>query len=479
MSAKDDQIKKAAGGFLTELGVEGVNMQSGYVFEEFLPELQGERGRKVYRQMADNEAIIGGFLRAADSMLKRVEWNVQPSDKDKSGEYAEFVEQCLTDMEQPWSEFVSEALSMLIYGWALCEKVYKRRIGPYEKNPIRKSKFADGRIGIRKLAFRAQETLARWDMNDRNEPIGMIQQPPDATALITIPFEKSLHFRTTTSKGNPEGKSMLRTAYRSWYFKNNIEMVESIGIERDLAGLPVVYIPNEILTNPDHAAILNKYFQIARDLKLNSQGGLVLPSDLWKNDDGKLTNQKLVSVELMSSAGTRTIDTNAVIARYNKDILVSVLAQFLLLGGEGKGGSYSLSKNATDLFLASFQCVNDTIADVCNTNLLPELWQLNGFDHEYMPTLEPGEIKPQDLEEIGSYITSISGAGVTVGGDLDTDNMLRGMIGLPPLSEDQLLALQPADPFADPTKQDKPVKETNEKARDNSTDKRTGGSSGD
>ena len=37
---------------------------------------------------------------------------------------------------------------------------------------------------------------------------------------------------------NPEGRSILRNAYFSWYFEKKIAEIEGIGIARDLAGLP-------------------------------------------------------------------------------------------------------------------------------------------------------------------------------------------------------------------------------------------------
>ncbi|MGI6498023.1 MAG: hypothetical protein ACOX0U_04265 [Oscillospiraceae bacterium] len=50
-------------------------------------------------------------------------------------------------------------------------------------------------------------------------------------------------FRTKSRKGSPEGRSILRNAYRSWYFKRRIQEIEGIGIERDLAGFPTLTAP--------------------------------------------------------------------------------------------------------------------------------------------------------------------------------------------------------------------------------------------
>lgn len=115
-----------------------------------------------------------------------------------------------------------------------------------------RSKYADGLIGWRKLPIRAQETLYQWEYDDEDNLKGMTQMPPPSYNLYTIPIEKALLFRTKSRKDNPEGRSILRNAYRSWYFKRRIQEVEGIGIERDLAGLPVIYGPSDLdIWNPD------------------------------------------------------------------------------------------------------------------------------------------------------------------------------------------------------------------------------------
>jgi hypothetical protein len=66
-------------------------------------------------------------------------------------------------------------------------------------------------------------------------------------------------FRTKSRKGSPEGKSILRNAYRSWYFKRRIQEIEGIGIERDLAGFPTLTAPEGMNIwdddDPDMAAV--------------------------------------------------------------------------------------------------------------------------------------------------------------------------------------------------------------------------------
>ena len=68
----------------SEYGMTGLNRQSGYVMEEFLYDLQGRKGMKTYREMADNDAIIGAILYAVEQIIRSTKWDVEPfSAKEK------------------------------------------------------------------------------------------------------------------------------------------------------------------------------------------------------------------------------------------------------------------------------------------------------------------------------------------------------------------------------------------------------------
>ena len=75
-------------------------------------------------------------------------------------------------------------------------------------------------IGWAKWAPRAQESLNEWIYDEETDTlIGMSQIPAPDYQERRIPLSKALHFVTTSSKGNPEGRSPLRNARRSCYMK--------------------------------------------------------------------------------------------------------------------------------------------------------------------------------------------------------------------------------------------------------------------
>ena len=68
-------------------------------------------------------------------------------------------------MSESWPAMLSQILSFLPFGFAYCEIVYKKRQGPDQKDSRRKSKYSDGKVGWRKIALRAQETLWDWEFD--------------------------------------------------------------------------------------------------------------------------------------------------------------------------------------------------------------------------------------------------------------------------------------------------------------------------
>lgn len=381
-------------------------------FEEFLPELRGIKGVQAYTEMSENDATIGAVLFAIEMLMRQCEFHVEPAgDSAKDKEAAEFVESCMNDMERTWADTLSEILSFLTYGWSYHEIVYKRRVGK-TSSPITNSKYDDGLIGWRKLPIRAQDTLYGWEYKDgTDELIGMTQQPPPDLEKVTIPIEKALHFRTRSRKDNPEGRSILRTAYRAYYFKKRMEEIEGYGMERDLAGFPVLYSPADMdiwEDDPEIRAQLARAEQIVSSIRRDAREGLVLPGGYEQGTGWK--------IELISSGSRRQFDTNAIIDRYDKRIATSVLADFVMLGQQ-QVGSFALADSKTKIFALAIGTYLDIICEVFNTQAIPRLIDMNG-DHfkgltDY-PQMVHGDIEEPDLQSYATFLKEMVGIGAIV-----------------------------------------------------------------
>jgi hypothetical protein len=411
----DTEVKKF--GRYSELGVASdYDPRYGLRSDEFVNDLRGQRGIKRLREMASNDAIVGAILSAMDLMVRSTPVRIE----DGSEEARDLLEYSLYNMDVTFEMFISDALSFLPYGFSLFEIVAR----PPSRNP-------KGWVTLKKLAPRAQWTIERFETNDNGDVLGVYQTA--TTRSSYIPIDKLLHFRTASKQADPAGASVLRSAYASWYFMRRIQEIEAIAIERELNGLPVVRIPSEYL-DPDadatKKAFANKIGQIARDVKRNEQGYIMLPSDVYEHADGKLTDVRLVDFELIASQGKRDIDTNVVIQRYAQDMARSALADFVLLGSNDRG-SFALSKSKSDLFLKALEGYVEALTSVLNRQLVPKLLRWNGMTSDDMPKIKFGRIAPIDLDQLGFYIQSLTGAGIDLTDD-DTRDFIRNAAGFPP-----------------------------------------------
>ena len=397
-----------------ELGRSGLNRWGGYISEEFLTDLRGDRGIKIYREMSENDSTIGAILYAIKMLVRQADWRVEAGGKNqRDKDAAAFVQSCLDDLNIPWQDTISEILSFLTYGWSLHEIVYKRRLGN-KKDPRLKSRFDDGLIGWAKLPIRAQSSLAHWEFDEHDNLIAFVQRPPPDYREIKIPAEKFLLFRTETHKDNPEGRSVLRTAYRDWFFKKRIQELEGIGIERDLAGLPVLIAPEGLDIWSD-ANLLKTCNDFVQNIRRDALEGLVLPFG-WE--------LKLLS----ASNGGRQFDTNAIIQRYDSRIAMTVLADFLFLGHE-QSGSWALSSDKTRLFAVAIGTYLDIIGEVFNQKAIPALIEINGLDAAY-PKLVHGDIETVDLDKLGGFLKTCAELGL-INADDTLEDYLRAQAGLP------------------------------------------------
>jgi hypothetical protein len=404
------------------IGTEGLHRYGGVIVEEFLPELQGDAGRRVIREMSENDPVIGAMLLAVELSIRQIEWAVEPArdqgpDNDPSARAVAIGDQvgsCLHDMDRTWPDVISEALEMLPYGWAWSEVTYKRRRG--EQRPgakVATSIYDDGWWGWQSIASRAQTSLSEWiyDPADNRTLLGMRQYLEETGGMADIPLAKSLHFRTTARRGNPEGRSLLRSAYRPWFFKRRIEEYEAIGVERDLAGLPMATVPESMLgtgaTDADRVTIAN-IRRTVRLVRRNETDGLLWPSSFDANGNNRY------GFALLTSGGTRQFDTDKIISRYDQRIAMTTLADFIILGHEGVGGGIGVNLAGTkvDLFTAGLEAWVDSIAAQFNDRAIPTLCRLNGITERALcPTLTHGEVKAIDLETLGKFLTDVSGAG--------------------------------------------------------------------
>ncbi len=417
-----------------EIGSSGLYQFGGFIDEEFLPVLRFPNSTRIYREMAENDSVIAALLFAIEMLIRGVKWKVESySQHPNDLKLANFIDECFNDMDKAFNEVISEIISFLTYGFCVQEIVYKRRFGQHQPDSRFRSRFNDGLWGWRKISIRSQDTILRWEFGPHNRLEGVWQYPPNQGGAVYIPKHRFLLFRVNSKKDNPESTSILRPAYRSWYFKKRIEELEAIGMERDLAGLPIARIPVEYMAPGATAQQKSFYEQVKKvvsEVRQNSRAGVVFPST--RDDKGNL----IMDFGLLSSPGQKQFNTNEAINRYNLGIMQTVLADFMMLGQQAKG-SYALSEDKTELFGAALEAWIDTIQDVFNRHAIPRLLAVNGISTEYLPRLSHSLIDIKDISKLSAYFQQLISVGA-ITPDYELEDFLRKAARAPLKNRDDL-----------------------------------------
>lgn len=428
MAEKSEIEKKVPSAPTVEIGASGLQYSAGIVDEEFLAQLKWPKSIDIYKEMSSNDPVIGAMLFAIEMLIRQVEWKVEPAeDSEQAREIAQFVESCFHDMEMSWEETISEIITFLHYGFSINEIVYKRRMGPRVTDKRFKSKFNDGRYGWRKLAPRAQDTITEFVFDDKGGLKEVVQQIPTSFKEVRLPRDKFLLFRANSRKDNPTSTSVLRTAYRPWYFKKKIEEFEAIGVERDLAGLPIAKIPAAYMSpyaTSEQKAVYETVKKIVTSIRKNEQAGVVWP--LEYTEDGK----EMFKIELLSAnSPAKLYNTEEIIQRYNANIAQTMLADFILLGQKSVG-SFALSSDKTRMFAVAIGAWLGVIASVFNTHAIPQLLEINDIDPALTPKLVHGDIEARNPAEIADYFSKLA-LGSFINQDTNLENWLRDQVGAP------------------------------------------------
>lgn len=433
---------------LNEMGAFGLKRRDGVILEEPNKCLRYPQNLKTFKVMSRDPSIASA-LNLIEVMIRKVDWCVVPprgkeSDTEAWNVYADkikFFEQCMHDMEDTWEDFISDVLSMLIYGYSVQEKVYKYRLGNSGKYP---SRYNDGLIGWAKLPIRSQDTIDKWYFDKKGRKLVGCRQNLTGIAdndfysildqeklKIRLPRKKFMLFRINPKRGNPEGRSPLISAYVPWKYKTTIEEYEAVGISRDLAGMPVIKLPPEYFASEldaEKASFMEYCTKVINNMNANRQAGLVFPKYIDPE-----SRQDIFDFSLVGVTGGKNYDTDKVITRYESQILMSFLADVLKLG-QGANGSFALADSKTNTLAMSIESILRQIKSVLNRDLVAQTYALNGWDAEEMVQIDHKKLQDDDIDNLSKFIQRC----VSVGAlevDRDLSSWLRGRIGAPTVNE--------------------------------------------
>jgi hypothetical protein len=363
--------------------------------------------------MRKSDGTVRGTLRSIKTPALSGRWFVAPATQsEQDQEIARFIWRNLTEMMSiSWTQVLTEALLMCDFGYYMFEKVWTNQEVDGETRTI-----------LQKLAPRHPMDVKSWEFDAHGGPLRVHMYPNNSDTLdqdVPIDIEKLLVFTFDREAGNIEGISVLRSAYKHWYYLEQLYKIDAIQKERHGIGIPVIKLPMGY-TDEDKAAAEN----LGRNIRTNERAHIVLPPG-WDIMMLKLEGQPVNALESVQ--------------QHQSAIRENILVNFVVEGAR---------EEDLVMFYKASRFVADIVRDVVNLYLIPQMVRYNFPGTRRMPTLNVRRIgETADWRTLSFALRNLIGAGALIPDGALEDN-LREEMDLPPADPATArLIATPQNPF--------------------------------
>lgn len=383
------------------------------VIREIVPALGSPRQRTEAWARMMNDAAVDVGERIVKTPVLGSEFYIEsysPAPEDVM--VSDFIwDNLYGGMNAPLCNSLEDILHFFEDGYSVLDKIYEDRVWSPKDTPGSNSK---SYTMLQKLAVRPATTIKEIHYDDNGGPNGVTQtaiRADNSTEDVEIDISKLLIFTWNRYGGDLTGRSILRTAYPHWYYKNHFYKIDAVQKERHSLGIP----HGKLLPgfNPKDREILRTMLRNVRT-----------------NEEAFIITTPTVEVEFMEVRG-QLVDVLASAREHNGMILLNVMAQFMALGLEmGSGGGRASSGSQIDMFMKALKYVANYICDQINMYLIPELVVWN-FPTNRFPKLKVRNIgETRDLQNLASaYSSLIAQEAVTV--DDPLEDWMRATFDMP------------------------------------------------
>lgn len=347
--------------------------------DEKVPELYEKRGIRTYYDMKRADGTVRGALRTLKTPVLSARWFIEAHGKDGDEpttvdkNIAKFVEHNLFEnLNVPWSRVVEEALIMCEYGYSVFELVW----GPCSWDPTK--------LMLEKMSPRHPLDVREFVFDEFGDPLGVIMEGTEANGFTPtpIPIEKLVVFTLEQEGGDLRGTSVLRSAYKHYYYKDTLYKIDAIQKERHGIGVPIIKLPVGFTKDDRDLAE-----ELGRNLRTNERAHITIPMN-WEILFAKLEGQP--------------VDCIASIDHHDKKILSNVLAPFL--------DDSDAKTDSMDMFLKSTRYIANTIADTTTRQVIKKIVEIN-FLRGRVPHLHARRIGEwEDMRTMSFTLRNLVGA---------------------------------------------------------------------
>lgn len=342
---------------------------------EFMAELAPPEGLWVYRKMRTNDPVVGGIVLQMENIMRQLRWKIE-------GDNSDFILEMFDGFPNGLSQINYEMASALTYGFYIGELIWE---------------YIDGKTVITDIEPRFQPSIKRIGNSK-----GMIEQQITG-GLFEIPLQKVINYMPFSESRAPFGISILRHLYKPYFYKISIEASEMVGFDRDLSGVPMMTAPEGFdftrtdpgspNYDPEAEATLDWALDIVTGIRKDTLTGIVKPHG-W-------------NFEILRGENRTSVPTNETIARYNNEMTVGALQNFITLGGFASTNNANVEVNVKN-FLRACDAYAKSMANSYN-KVIRKVANYNNFEP---PTLSFHPLNEKALESLASFFTRLTNSNI-------------------------------------------------------------------
>jgi|SRR5665213_119215 len=394
------------------IGKSGTYFFKGYITaEEYSIDLQGKYALQVYDVMRKSDATVHAALSIIKQPILGADWDFDPASKDEVDiEVCDRMKRELMGRKIIFHDLLREVLTFLDFGHFVAEEVFENtedENGPY--------------IGFAKIASRKQRSILKWSQDD--DTPGITQILPSGGS-VNIPRQKLLYVVNEQEGENYLGVSLLRYIYKPWKIKDSLEIMNAISLEK--MGLGIPYIKKNVNGLTTDETELEDARDMLRQQRANEEAYFEYPDS--------------IEIGFTDMKGSTTKEIIPTIEYQDHQILLSVLAQFLLLGSNDSAGSKAVSADHSSMFVKSIQAVVQIVKDAITRDVVQRWVDLNysNLENGY-PQLKCTGIDDEDMISVSTAIAAVFTAGA-MQPSAEVENLLRKLFDIPEMTDEEVEA---------------------------------------
>lgn len=240
---------------------------------------------------------------------------------------------------------------------------------------------------------------------------------------VTIERKNLVYYRIGAEGDNWEGQSLLRPAYKHWFYKDRIERLDAIAQEREAMGIPVMYMPPT--ADPDQVADMEAAL---RDMRTNDVGYIMIPG--MKAGSGAPEGTGWL-FEIMGYDRTGSgRDPGPSLEYHTQKIAAAFIAEFMRLG-HGESGARATAQVQADPFQMSVEALVTQVEQVLNDAIVAPFVAYNFAEVKNPPKLKMSLVDSTSLSQLADFVLKLTQVGALLP-DQELEDFLRARADLPP-----------------------------------------------